>query len=440
MLSRRQFLALGAVTVVAAACSSDDDSASTTASSDAASTTDASGTEASTVPATDAPTTTAAPTTEPPTTPAPTDVVTTTTLAGDEAAMAYTEAGPYPVGVTTIQLTAGPAVEIWYPAAEGTTGEVSYDVRDFVPESVRAVLTADVPATYTFAGARDAQVADAPDASFPIVLFSHGFSGMRLQSTFLTAHLASWGFVVAAPDHASSDLANVLGGTASGDREESVGDLLRTLDQVQILHLTDTLGWGDKIDDTRVVAVGHSAGGGTVVGAAMDDRIAAYVSLASGLALGRGEEGATTTTIDPAAVPQRPSLFMAGSLDAVVPAETVTIPSFEAAATPSWLWVIDGVGHNGFDDFCTFGNGTGIIGIAEASGLGPFLDAQPQLRTLGEDGCVAPAVPVEQTFPIVRHAVTAFIRHIVGIDGEPVGLGPDVAELYEVPVSISVRD
>lgn len=433
MISRRQFLALSAVTVVGAACSSDDDSAPTTPTTATGPT---STTAAST---TTAPASTEPPTTEtPPTTPAPTDIVTTTTVDVSEAALAYTEAGPYPVGVKTIGLTGGPDVEIWYPAAEGTTGEVSYDVRDFVPESVRALLTADVPATYSFAGARDALVADAPDASFPVVLFSHGFAGMRLQSTFLTAHLASWGFVVAAPDHASRDLMSVLDGTATGDLAASVDDLLRTLQMVSALGATEELGWRNTIDDTRVVAVGLSAGGGTVAAVASDDRIAAYVSLASGLALGRGEDGATTTTIDPANVPQRPSLFMAGALDAMMPAETVTIPSFLAAATPTWLWVIDGVGHNGFDDFCTFGNGTGIIGIAEASGLGPVLDAQPQLRTLGEDGCLAPAVPVEQTFPIVRHAVTAFVRHITGIDGEPVGLGVEVSGFYDVPVSISV--
>ncbi len=431
MLSRRQFLALGAVIVVGAACSSDDSAPTPTTGAGATSTTAA--------PTTAAPESTELPTTEAPsTTPAPTDVVTTTTVDVAEAALAYTEPGPYPVGVKTIRLTGGPYVEIWYPAAEGTTGEVSYDVRDFVPEAIRGLLTADVPATYSFAGARDALVADAPDASFPVVLFSHGFSGMRLQSTFLTAHLASWGFVVAAPDHASRDLMNVLGGTATGDLAASVDDLLRTLQMVSALRTTEELGWGNTIDDTRVVAVGHSAGGGTVAAAASDDRIAAYVSLASGLGLGRGEEGATTTTIDPANVPQRPSLFMAGALDARVPAETVTIPSFMAAATPTWLWLIDGVGHNGFDDFCTYGNGTGIIGIADASGLREVLDAQPQLRALGEDGCLAPAVPVEQTFPIIRHAVTAFVRHITGIDGEPVGLGVEVAGSYDVAVSISV--
>ena len=107
---------------------------------------------------------------------------------------------------------------------------------------------------------------------------------------------------------------------------------------------------------------------------------------------------------------------------------------------PHYDAVIVGVGHNGFDDFCTFGNGTGIIGIADASGLGEFLDSQPQLRALGEDGCVAPAVPVEQTFPIVRHAVTAFVRRLTGIDGEAIGLGPEVADAYSVAVEILQRD
>ena len=88
---------------------------------------------------------------------------------------------------------------------------------------------------------------------------------------------------------------------------------------------------------------------------------------------------------------------MAGSVDQVVPAETVTRPSFQVVPGPSLLWVVEGVGHNGFDDFCTFGNGKGIIGVAEASGLGGLLDAQPQLRKLGEDGCIPPAIDVNPT-------------------------------------------
>src|SRR5262245_45090063 len=77
-----------------------------------------------------------------------------------EAAEAYQDLGSYPVGVTTLTLPKGNKVEVWYPAVAGTTGTVSYDVRDFTPEGIKALLTASIPATFSYPGARDAQVAD----------------------------------------------------------------------------------------------------------------------------------------------------------------------------------------------------------------------------------------------------------------------------------------
>lgn len=402
--------------VLLTACGGSDTPASVSSDTSGPATSDAPVTSAA--PATDAPTTAAAP---------------TTTVDVAELATAYAEPGPYPVGVTTYQLEKGNSVEVWYPAVEGTTGEVSYDVRDFTPEGIRAILTGDAPATYTIDAGRDAAAAE---GSFPVVLFSHGYTGIRLQSSFLTAHLASWGYVVAAPDHPSRDLPNVLGGTASGDRNDSVDDLLQTLDLVVAEAASEASILNGRVDDTNVVAVGHSAGGGTVVGAALDPRLDGYVSLASGISLG-GDD--TTTTVEAPQIPDKPSFFMAGALDQVVPAVERTKASFEAVPTPSLLWIIDGVGHNGFDDFCTFGNGTGIIGVAEASGLGGLLDAQPQLRSLGEDGCVAPAVAVTETFPIIQHAVTSWIRQLFGTDATPVGIGPEVSDSYSVPVAIEVR-
>ena len=415
MTPRRTMTAfLTASALLFAACGSDGGSSAETTAAPA-------DTTPSTEPAaTDAPTTTAA--------------ATTTTISIDELANAYTEPGPYPIGVTTLTLAKGNQVEVWYPAAADTTvGDITYDVRDFTPEEIRAILTADVPATFTFQGARDA---DGADGTFPVVLFSHGYTGMRLQSTFLTSHLASWGFVVASTDHPSRDLPNVLSGKASGDRADSVDDLLQMLDLVVAEGASTTSLLGGHVDDEHVVAVGHSAGGGTILGAALDPRVDGYVSLASGIALG-GD--ATTTTVEAQELPDKPSFFMAGALDQVISATERTKPSFEQVPTPSLLWILDGVGHNGFDDFCTFGNGTGIIGVAEASGLGGLLDAQPQLRTLGEDGCVPPAVPVTETFPVIQHAVTAWIRALVGTDAQPVGLGPEVAGAYPVAVTIEVR-
>lgn len=337
---------------------------------------------------------------------------------------AYAEMGPYPVGITTLQLDSGPLVEVWYPAVEGSTGTDGYDMRDFIPEAVADLLTGDVSSAYTLDAARDAEVAD---GEFPVVLFSHGSGGIRTQSTFLTSHLASWGMVVASPDHPSRDLTSRLG-AGPAEPSNSVDDLLGTL----ALMESENAGgpFEGHLDLEQVAAVGHSAGGGTVLGAAADPAVDWYVSMASG-ALGL-DEGA--------ALPDKPSFFLAGSTDAIVPPDTRTRPAFEAAPAPSLLWIIEGVGHNGFDDFCTFGGGTGIIGVAEASGLGELLNALPGLRELGEDGCLPPSLPVADTFPIINHAVTSWLRSLFGVDSEPVGLGPAVAGSYLTPVVIEVKE
>ena len=418
MISRRQFLVAG-VAVVVAGCSSDTTSGSTTPTTAAPPTSSAATTVAD-VTTSAAPATTAAPT--PSTIAATTTEATSTTIDLAEQAQSYTSAGPHPVGVTTLMLPAGNKVEVWYPAVDGTTGTETYDVRDFTPDAIRKILTDDAPATHSYPALRDAE--PAADSS-PLVLFSHGFTGIRVQSTFLTAHLASWGMVVAAPDHPSRDMFNVLGNTQADS--DPVAELLGCIELV-----TADAVLGAHVDASKVGAVGHSAGGATVLGAAGDPRVSGYVSMASGAFN-------STPGAGPSPLPDRPSFFLAGSIDGVVGVESVTRPTFIGAPSPSLLWVINGVGHNGFDDFCTFGNGTGIIGVAEASGLGGLLDAQPQLRTLGEDGCVPPAVPVDTTFPIINHAVTAWLRDLFGVDPVKVGLGPEVASSYVQRIEIDLH-
>lgn len=349
---------------------------------------------------------------------------TSTTLDPVAAATAYTEAGPYPVGVTTLELDSGPLVEVWYPAVDGTSGTVDYEVRDFLPEAVSDLLTSDAPAGYEFEGARDVDVAD---GQFPVVLFSHGFSGFRLQSTYLTSHLATYGMVVVAPDHPSRSLTSTLTGAATGDRQESVDELLGSLDLIEAEGEVAGGRFEGHIDPGRVVALGHSAGGGTALSAALDDRVDGYVSMASG-----GPD-------DAADFPDKPSFFLAGGIDGVVPAAEATLPAYEAAPAPSRYWEVAEVGHNGFDDFCTFGNGRGIIGLAEDSGLGALLDAQPQFRSLGEDGCVPPAAPIDQALPIVRQGVTAWMLAAFGEDVVPVGLDAPVEGAFDLDVTVDSK-
>lgn len=382
-------------------------------------------TDVATTPPTAAPTTAAPTTTEAP----------TTTVDPAALAMAYAEAGPHPVGVTTTALADGTSVEIWYPAVEGTTGTVSYDVRDYTPDAIKALLTADIPATFEWSGARDA---DAADGRFPVAIYSHGFSGINVGSSFLTSHLASWGIVVAAPEHTGRDLAAATSFQLNNDPQLSVDNILGTIDLLKAADSSPTDRLSGRVDTGSITLIGHSAGGGTVLGAsAQSDDVDAYISLASG-AFGRRDDQ-TSTTAAPPEMPAKPSFFIAGREDKVVPWDTVTQAAYDRAPSPSRLWVIDSVGHNGFDDFCTFGNGSGIIGIAEASGLGSFLDSQPTFRSLGEDGCKPPNVPVTEAWPIIRHGVTAFVLEQSGDSEATPTLDPSLAAAYTPTVTADAR-
>jgi predicted dienelactone hydrolase len=311
--------------------------------------------------------------------------------------------GPYPVGVTTWELQDGAFTEVWYPAVSGGEGSTQYDFRDYTPDFLAPLLANVTSAVFEYSADRD-QPVNPDDAAFPLVVFSHGFAGMRVQSTFLTAHLASYGMVVASPDHSSRDLRNVLGATATGDQREAIGQLSAVIDLAteansnQNGQLLTSPSFVDRIDLNRIALIGHSAGGASVQGAATDPRVNGFVAMAAG----GPPEGFE--------VAQVPSLFLAGSTDGVISPTERTRPAHLAAAVPSWYLEIAQTGHNGFDDFCLLGNGTGIIGVAEEAGLGAILQAQPALRTLGEDGCLPPAAPVDLAHPVITHAVTVWLQ------------------------------
>ncbi len=381
-----------------------------------------------------------------------TTVAPTTTTVDPALANAYVEPGPFPVGVTTATMANGVKVEIWYPAVAGSSGTETYDARDFTDPVLRSLLTGNVDATVTYAATRDAAVAD---GKFPVVLNSHGVSGWRSVSSFLTSHLASWGMVVVSPDHASRDLYHLIsnlpnlsgGGTGSTTTtvtpdtsnttttidpkalarfNESVDDLLGSLDYITAQNGDAASPFKGHIDLDHVGALGHSAGGGTILKASLDPRIDGYVSMASGIF--------TTQT----ELPAKPSFFLSGAIDHVADTER-TYNAYLTVPTPSLFWRIDEAGHNAFDDLCTLGGGKGIIGVAEASGLGPFLDGAPLVRKLGSDGCVPPAAPATTTFPIIQHAVTAWFLQLFGKDATPKGLDSSVSGSYAVKVTVEQR-
>jgi predicted dienelactone hydrolase len=381
-----------AATLAAAACGSDGAGEDTSATTDATS-------ESSDAPV--SPTTEAAPTTEPP------DTVPETTKAPEPEVTAAELAarGPYAVGVTTRTLPEGGLVEIWYPAdGSAAGGTVSYRVRDFLPPGVGDLITADIDDSFTIEATRDAVAA--ADGPFPIVLYSHGAIGFRLQASHIAEHLASWGIVTASTDHPSRNLSSTLAGTREG--QPIATDEIRSM-RVHLTTLADDPILGAVLDNDRVAVGGISAGGATAAEVAVDDGILGYVNYASGL---------SDTVADV------PSLFMAGELDQIA-APSRTQEAFERAAAPSWFWLFEGTGHGGFNDSCAIGpEDSNLIKLADQAGLGDFID--DRLRTLATDGCEAPNRPVQEVWPGINQAATGFYRWVFGIDAEPVGLDESV--------------
>ena len=291
--------------------------------------------------------------------------------------------GPYAVGRTTFDVV-DPAragrtfkVDVWYPSRP----------RDVVgtPKSVIDLLLAQTPSPLAY---------DNPTVApgrFPLVVFSHGSGGIRFQSWFLMEHLASHGFIVAAPDHTGNTAVDAIFGSST---PFAVSARNRPLDVS--LVITRMLERGQTEADAfdhhllrrKIAVMGHSFGGFTAVAAAAgwadvapDARVKAIIPIA-----------AATSSFTDAQLSsiQVPSLWLHGTNDITVPiAQTARAWSLQTAS-PRYRVDIRKAGHSSFTNACdildvfrTANAPTGILDFlkqqaAQACGpdLIPIADAQ----------------------------------------------------------------
>ena len=214
--------------------------------------------------------------------------------------------GPYAVGTTTRQWLDpsrtdpyAPApntprklvVQIWYPAdAPGQSPTLWMDHIDLVAPAISAWI--EMPPFFLdhLKYSKTHSYADLPvsstEASFPVLIFSHGFGGFRAQNTFQMQELASHGYIVVAPEHTYASVITVFPdgqvayhnpNTLPDDVSETVYDLaaqrlveqwtadLRfVLDKLKANDKNDAL-LANKLDFERVGVLGHSTGGGAAV-------------------------------------------------------------------------------------------------------------------------------------------------------------------------------
>jgi predicted dienelactone hydrolase len=343
-------------------------------------------------------------------------------------ATSFASPGPLGVGETTLTLpTDGASIEVWYPATKpSVAGQplAIYDVSQWLPPALKKLIPAGFSVTYPSGGVREVAVAP---GRYPLVVFSHGYAGFRDQSTFLTAFLASWGFVVAAPDHDSRDLTEVLGGpTGATAKTTDVGDLKATIALMSHENATASSPFHGHVDTTRVGAVGHSSGGAAVEAlAASDSKVDTFIGLAGatvGSSLGKSKHGAGAT------VPHQPGMLMSGTADTVVP-DTGMIAAYGHLQAPKRLILLKGAGHLVFADICEVGAGQGgLLAIAQALKV----PIPASLKPLATDGCMAPDLPPPQAWPAIRQAVTAQLRHVFGFDTSDAGLSGLVAAYPDV--------
>lgn len=193
-------------------------------------------------------------------------------------------------------------VQIWYPAEEKGKGENAPYIRN-VNEVTKGLEKAlSIPA-FAFSqlglvkshAYEDARLSNS-ESRYPVLLFSHGFSGFRNQNTFEVEELASQGYIVLGIDHSFDAAATVYpdGRTAylqsidlddfgKSDRHIELWkkDVAFILDQVEKLNQSgETDLFTGRIDTSRIGMFGHSYGGATAAQMlAEDSRIKAAINM-----------------------------------------------------------------------------------------------------------------------------------------------------------------
>ena len=166
--------------------------------------------------------------------------------------------------------------EVWYPAGPRHGTE-----RDSFTMPARATASSQ-------RASRDSAVRD---GRYPLVVFSHSSYGDRRQSSHLTTHLASHGYVVVSADHtgnSAADFAARIGATpmTAGERDayierivaDRVPDISVLLDRMLDGGAADV---SAVVDPERIGLAGWSFGGWAVLATPeRDDRVAAIVALA----------------------------------------------------------------------------------------------------------------------------------------------------------------
>lgn len=278
--------------------------------------------------------------------------------------------GPHAVGFSMLDLhdplrDRPIATAVWYPALRP-------------PQGTEAVYYLALFQLQAIEGAEP----DTQAGPYPLVMFSHGNQGVAVQSPSLCEHLASQGFVVAAPTHHGNTIFD-----SPSDEQMGAIALDRPVDVIFAMNALLQLNQDPASPFQALIApdalgiAGHSFGGYTtlVLAGASVDASAAQARCEAGL---EGDVFCPAVAhFDPDTVARRPAdgarfkaalglaagswgafgqeglagvdmpvMLMGGSLDEYTLNDLE--PIYDALPTPKYKLTIAGAGHMAFTDIC----------------------------------------------------------------------------------------
>lgn len=179
--------------------------------------------------------------------------------------------------------------------------------------------------------------------SYPLILIAHGLCGSRLYYDYLAPHLASHGFVVAAPDFTGVTRAACDAGHVTA----SIQDLPLDLSFVcrEMHDPSGQLGrWARHVRGVATGLIGNSLGGIAVVEAAkIDPSFTTIAGLAPAVS---GDAAPALVDLDP----RRAWMIMGATGDVTVSFTAWTEPFFDGLPAPKFLVRFTGGSHTGFSD------------------------------------------------------------------------------------------
>lgn len=197
-------------------------------------------------------------------------------------------------------------IQVWYPADSVENFEQAYWLSDGI--NVAKGLSKD-SGLFSFMfnqllSIRSNSYIDAKlsrkENTYPLIIISHGWRGLRNLHQDFAEELASQGYIVVGIEHTYGSVATVFKEKTvyvnhaallvNKSKEEYLGkanklvntyaaDISKTIDFMEILNLNDKVFLG-KIDKKKIGLLGHSTGGGADVRATLTDkRIKAVIGL-----------------------------------------------------------------------------------------------------------------------------------------------------------------